>query len=206
MMTPERIARNVFGGADWLKVQSQHERFLKEIEKLPEDKRAGELLNAVKYLLTNKSDYWLETAHLLHLLLGDDKREGYYKRIDQNLTKKAFCEKHLKMNYETVADYIQVITQYKRYGFTEEQLRVLGLSKTQEIMDRTHSASGMSKYSKMTLEELSKLKRSQIRGSRPQLYYLQYHWNKAAEGERKQFLRWANARVNSKLDQKADHS
>jgi hypothetical protein len=205
MMTPERIARNVFGSADWLKVQSQHERFLKEIKKLPDDKKAIEILNAVKYLLANKSDYWLETAHLLHILIGDNEQEGLYKKIAPGISKQEFCEsdKYLSMKWKTVHSYIYTVLHSRDFGFTDEQIRVLGFSKTRELLINKRLASEMSKK---TPEELRLIKRSIIRSSKPQLYYLHYHWNKATESERKRFLREINARANSKLDQKAGHS
>lgn len=204
--TPERIARNAFGGADILKVQSQHERLLREIEPLPEDKKAVELTNAVKYLVANKSEYWLETAHLLHILLGDPETDGLYKNIDPNITKKEFCSKYLGLAYKTVSDYVRIIRDYENYGFSEEQIRVLGFTKTREIISKSKDKfprGNILELKNKSLDELKKLKHSDIvpRKTKSTLEILNHYWNKATANEKKQFLRAIDAGENPNMAQ-----
>ena len=49
-----------YGDTDFMKVQSQHERLIKEIKHLPEEKQIKELNNAVNFIFRHKSDYWIE--------------------------------------------------------------------------------------------------------------------------------------------------
>lgn len=202
--TPERIGRNAFGGADILKVQSQHEKFLREIETLSEDQKAIEITNAIKYLIANKSDYWLETAHLLQILLGDSENDGLYKKIEPNIPKKEFCPKYIGMAYKTVSDYIRVIRDYENYGFSEEQIRVLGFTKTREILSKSKDKfphGNILELKNKSLEELKKLKHSDIvhKKTKSTLDVLNHYWNKATTKEKKEFLRIINAGENPNM-------
>lgn len=199
--TPDRLASNAFGGADWLKVQSQHERFLREIKHLPEEEKAKEMINAIKYLIENKSDYWLETAHLLHVLMGDSENEGLYKKIAPGMTKKDFCKVFLKMSHKTILGYIEVIRDYGKYGFTEEQIRVLGFSKTRDVM-RSSPHGEVNPYSKQTIEQLKKLTYADIRPKKQKsaVDLLSYYWKKATAKEKEEFLGTINGeRKNSDM-------
>lgn len=189
----ERIARGSFGGADWLKVQSQHERFLSEIKNLSNEKKAKELVNAVKYLVQNKSDYWLECAHLLDVLLGDREKEGLYKIINPDITKKEFCNKYLNIAYNTALSYVRVIRNYQDYGFSEDQIRVLGFGNTREILKKVPMGT-ISDLSKKNIEELKQLKRSQIyqKKRRTPFEKLVLTWEQASKEERSKFLRFIN--------------
>ena len=189
----EMIARGAFGGADWLKVQSQHERFLKEIENLTDEDKANEIANAIKYLVQNKSDYWLECAHLLDLLLGDKEREGLYKIIDSNISKKVFCKKYLDISYKTANAYVNIIRHFEDYGFNEEQIRVLGFTKTQDLLSESRQRD-ISTYSSMNLDELKKIRREQIRSrmKRTPFEKLVFIWEKTPKEDRNKFLRFIN--------------
>jgi len=192
-MATEMIARGAFGSADWLKVQSQHERFLKEIENLPKEERAKEMANAVKYLIQNKSDYWLECAHLLDQLLGSKEKEGLFKLIEPEGTKKEFCKKYLDISYKTALDYVRVIRNYSEYGFSDEQLRVLGFTKTRDIL-KSSPRGELSKLSNKNIDELKKLRYSQIykRKKRTPFEKLVLTWERASNEERDKFLRFIN--------------
>lgn len=205
---PERIARTAFGGADILKVQSQHERFLREINTLSTDKKAIEIKNAINFLIANKSDYWLETAHLLQILLDDsEKEEGLYLKIEPNSMRKDFCKKYLNIPYNTAISYIKVIKDYEKYGFKEEQIRVLGFSKTKEILKQSSKlpSGNLSEYSYKNIDELKKLKYAQIKPKKQKstLELLKRHWNKSDETEKKEFLRFLNETgENPSMDKK----
>lgn len=197
----EMVARSAFGGADWLKVQSQHERFLREIENLPEEKKAKEMANAVNYLVQNKSDYWLECAHLLDVLLGDREKEGLYKIINPDITKKEFCNKYLNIAYNTAQSYVRVIRNYQDYGFSEDQIRVLGFGNTREILKKVPMGT-ISDLSKKNIEELKQLKRSQIyqKKRRTPFEKLVLTWEQTSEEDQKKFLRFINeSRTNSEM-------
>lgn len=193
--TPELIGREAFGGSDIFKVQSQHERFLREIEHLPEEKKVEEFTNAVKYLLKYKSYYWLELAHLIDFLMTKDEANGKerFKIIAPDLTKTQFCEKYLGMARNTVNAYLKIIRNYSDYGFTEEQIRVLGFGNTREIL-RMVPMGTISELSNRTLEELKKLTRANIRGeskkTKPTIERLKNDWKQASEKEKEEFLRY----------------
>lgn len=198
----ERIARKAFGSADWLKVQSQHERFLREIRTLSKEKKAKEIANAIKYLHQNKSDYWLEMAHLLYEMLGDKEKKGLYNIIEPNITKKDFCDKYLNMSYKTVSSYVRVIKNFQDFGFNEEQIRVLGFSKTNDILKKV-SRDTVNIYTNKSIEELKELKRSQIyqRKKRTPFENLVLTWERASKEERNKFLRFINEkREDSNMD------
>jgi len=72
LTTPERLGRNAFGRADWLRLQSEHERFLREIKDLPRDKKALEISNAINYILENKNGYLLEVVNLFRMLYKEE--------------------------------------------------------------------------------------------------------------------------------------
>lgn len=207
--TPERIAQQAFGGTDILKLQSQHETFLKHIDNLPQNEKAIEIANAVKFLIENKSYYWLETAHLLSTLLGDSDTDGetkaLYEKIEPGITKKDFCPKYLGVSYKTASDYVRVIRDYKNYGFTEEQIRVLGLSNTLDILNKSKDKSrqrDLLELKNKSIEELKKITRADIRQTKRKstLEVLNQYWNKATTKEKQEFLRKINAGENSGMD------
>jgi len=192
LKSPEMISHNAFGSADWLKVQSQHERFLREIRNLPKEEKVEEMINAIKYLIQNKSDYWLETAHFIDVLMSkenENDEEYWFQIIAPGLTKTKFCVDYLGLTIQAVNSYLRVIRNYEKYGFTEEQIRVLGLSKTLDIL-KSENPLSISRYTKQTIEQLKDLTRADIRvkKQKPISEILWHYWEKASEKDRKQFL------------------
>ncbi len=215
LSTPERIARYAFGGSDILKLQSQHETFLKEIKHLPDTEKGVEISNAIKFLIQNKGYYWLETAYLLNTLFGDPDTDGktdtdsetkpLYQLAEPGITKKEYCPKYLGISYSTASDYIRAIRDYKNFGFTEEQIRVLGFSRTVDILNKSKDKTGMPVLSELrnkSLEELKKLTRAEIRKTKRKsnVEILNQYWNKATAKEKQEFLRKINAGENSGMD------
>lgn len=193
--TPELIGREAFGGSDIFKVQSQHERFLREIEHLSEEEKVKEFTNAVKYLLKYKSYYWLELAHFIDFLMSKDKTNGKerFKIIAPDLTKTQFCEQYLGMARNTVNAYLKIIRNYSDYGFTEEQIRVLGFGNTLELF-KPKMVNMLTVYNKKSIDELKKLTRAEIRGNAKKqpsnIERLKQNWGKASEKEKEEFLRY----------------
>jgi len=205
--TKEMIARKSFGSADWLKVQSQHERFLREIKKLPENEKAQEITNAVKYLMDNKSDYWLETAHLLDILLGYKEKKGLFKLVDPDVkTKKEFCDKHLEISYPYARKLIQIINIKE---LSEEKLRVLGFSKTRELLSAKQDNDtkvSLSDMEKKDIDEIKELltKRRKKRERTP-FEKLLYVWERSPKKDRDKFLRFLDGERQDTNENKKSH-
>ena len=178
--------------SDLFKVQNQYQKLMKNISKIKDPKKkVTELTNATKYLIQNKSDYWLITAHLLKELLDKDS----YKHINGNVTKKEYCKKHLGIRYNIAQKYISIAKGYKKLGLKEEDVIELGLTRTNILMNdkslsrKTFSKDTINKLKSMTKEQILKITAYD---------YLVRHWKRATKKQKGDFLNYAKKNTDSK--------
>lgn len=184
--TPDRIGNDVFGGGDAFKVQSQHERFLKKIENLPEDQQVKEYVNVINYLMANKSDYWFESAHLVYEIFKDrEPDKPLYKKIEPTLTKKDFCDKYFKLSYKTIREYLKIVRETEKYKLSEELIRELGFNKTNNII-KYGNACALKNIDESMIKEFLDKQKSQ----KSYLTIVKRYINKLSDEEKKEIRKY----------------
>ena len=153
-MVSEAISRFAFSGTDQIKVASQYQTFVERLKQLktPEEK-SKHYIQGIKYILSNKSSYWILGANMLkELMEGDVWKFAVPKDKRDKITKKKFYEEHLLIPQRTAQTYIRIATHYKEMGLKEEDVVLLGVKKVEYLLTESFIKKGAFKGAELIKE------------------------------------------------------